>query len=85
MNAVDFQVRQGNRTIAGPDSSVVNSVWIAQGWRDRLQAAVRASGSSFTGPLASPAEPWHYDYRPAEYASLAAPGSRRLLTGEQSP
>jgi hypothetical protein len=64
MNAVDFQIRQGNRTIAAPDSSTVGSVWISQGWRDRLQAAVHAAGARFNGPLASPDEPWHYDYRP---------------------
>jgi hypothetical protein len=64
MNAVDFQVRHGNQTIAGPDSGVVGSVWIAQGWRDRLLAAVRNSGARFEGPLANPVEPWHYDYRP---------------------
>lgn len=64
MSAVDFQVRQGGRTVAGPDSSQVASVWIANGWRDRLRAAVKAAGDRFVGPLASPVEPWHYDYRP---------------------
>ena len=64
MSAVDFQICQGSRDIAGPDSSVVESVWIAQGWRDRLQAAVHAASTRFKGPLAIPAEPWHYDYQP---------------------
>ncbi len=64
MGAVDFQVRQGSRTVAGPDSSTVTSVWIAQGWRDRLQVAVHAADAHFNGPLSNPAEPWHYDYRP---------------------
>lgn len=64
MSAVDFQVRQGDRTVAGPDSAQVASVWIAKGWRDRLLAAVKAAGDRFAGPLASPVEPWHYDYRP---------------------
>ena len=64
MSAVDFQVRQGNRTIAGPDSTTVSSVWTAQGWRDRLATAVRSAGGRFRGPLINPAEPWHYDYMP---------------------
>ncbi|MEO8306532.1 MAG: hypothetical protein ABI616_00655 [Pseudomonadota bacterium] len=63
MNAVDFQVQRGRRIIAGPDSTMVETMWIAGGWRDRLHAAVVAS-SHFTGPLANPAEPWHYDYQP---------------------
>lgn len=62
MNAVDFQVQKGNRIVAGPDSTTVEAVWIAQGWRDRLHAAVMASGTGFKGPLTSPLEPWHYVY-----------------------
>ena len=68
MSAVDFQVRQGSRTIAGPDSSQVATIWIAQGWRDRLKAAVTAASTKFIGPLVSPAEPWHYDYQPDDLA-----------------
>jgi hypothetical protein len=64
MSAVDFQVRQGSRTIAGPDSSQVGTIWIGRGWRDRLKAAVTAASTKFIGPLVSPAEPWHYDYQP---------------------
>jgi hypothetical protein len=62
MNAVDFQVQKGDSIIAGPDSTTVDSVWIAQGWRDRLHAAVIASGARFKGPLTNPVEPWHYVY-----------------------
>ncbi len=62
MNAVDFQVQRDNSIVAGPDSTTVDSVWIAQGWRDRLHAAVIASGTRFTGPLTTPVEPWHYVY-----------------------
>ena len=62
MNAVDFQVQRGDSIVAGPDSTTVDSVWIAQGWRDRLHAAVIASGTGFKGPLTSPVEPWHYVY-----------------------
>ena len=65
MSAVDFQVKRGSRLIAGPDSSHVGAVWIAQGWRDRLHTAVTAASTHFIGPLVSPAEPWHYDYQPA--------------------
>jgi hypothetical protein len=40
----------------------VDSVWIAKGWRDRLHTAVVSVSNRFAGPLASPAEPWHYNY-----------------------
>jgi hypothetical protein len=62
MGAVDFQVRRGNSIVAGADSAKVETVWIAQGWRDKLLQAVTAAGARFKGPLASPVEPWHYDY-----------------------
>ena len=39
--------------------------WLADGWRDKLSAAVIASGAEFVGPLEKPDEPWHYSYRGA--------------------
>jgi hypothetical protein len=66
MQAVDFQVRQGDRTIAGPNSAQVASVWEKQGWGRRLARAVHATSDRFAGPLATPDEPWHYEYRPVE-------------------
>jgi|GEM_PF-713472 hypothetical protein len=64
MGAVDFHVRQGEQTVAAPDTRQVASVWDAQGWRERLRDAVRSASPRFHGPLPVPDEPWHYDYRP---------------------
>jgi hypothetical protein len=59
--AFDFQVMRGGELIAGPSSP---SEWDSAGWTAKLQEAVRAASTKFSGPLASPREPWHYDYRP---------------------
>ncbi|MET0625028.1 MAG: hypothetical protein ABW250_18930 [Pyrinomonadaceae bacterium] len=59
--AFDFQVMRGGQLIAGPSSP---SGWDSAGWTAKLQEAVRAASTKFSGPLASPREPWHYDYRP---------------------
>jgi hypothetical protein len=59
--AFDFQVMRGGQLIAGPSSP---SAWDSAGWTAKLQEAVRAASAKFSGPLASPREPWHYDYRP---------------------
>jgi len=64
MRAVDFQVRQGGRVIAGPGIATMEAQWDAAGWPARLEAAVRSAGRQFVGPLASPREPWHYTYSP---------------------
>ena len=66
MQAVDFQVRRGDRTIAGPSTAHVAPIWEGQGWARRLAHAVRTTSNRFTGPLATPNEPWHYEYQPAE-------------------
>ena len=67
MQAVDFQVKRGERTIAGPSYADVVPVWEGQGWAQRLARAVRAASDRFDGPLATPNEPWHYEYQPAEH------------------
>ncbi len=64
MRAVDFQVEREGRTVAGPDSRTVDSVWQNQGWARKLETAVHAATDKFVGPLASPREPWHYTYTP---------------------
>lgn len=64
MHAVDFQVRQGSLTVAGPSTAQVQSVWLGQGWRDRLETAIHRASDRFRGPLQNPDEPWHYDYHP---------------------
>jgi hypothetical protein len=62
MQAVDFQVKKGDRTVAGPSYADVKPVWEAQGWAERLRRAVRTTGDRFQGPLKTPNEPWHYEY-----------------------
>jgi hypothetical protein len=59
--AFDFQVMRGGQLVAVPSSP---SAWDSAGWTAKLQEAVRAASTKFSGPLASPREPWHYDYSP---------------------
>lgn len=62
--AIDFQVHQGDRVIAGADTGDIDPVWIGQGWGRKLERAVRAASTKFVGPLAMPHEPWHFEYQP---------------------
>ena len=62
--AIDFQVNQGGRVVAGPEIAKIASTWEAQGWSAKLSAAVSAASDKFVGPLKMPNEPWHYEYRP---------------------
>ena len=64
MRAVDFQVHQGGRVIAGPSTHTIDADWSAGGWAAKLDAAVRAAGNRFVGPQASPPAPWHYTFVP---------------------
>ncbi|MCB1419817.1 MAG: hypothetical protein KDJ74_12805 [Notoacmeibacter sp.] len=64
-SAIDFQVAQEGRVIAPADTSKIDSLWKKDGWDEKLKESISAAGPSFTGPLTSPSEPWHYDYRPA--------------------
>jgi hypothetical protein len=66
MRAIDFHVQKGGQVVAGPTAATVASDWDAAGWTAQLQAAVRAGGAQFTGPLQVPREPWHYTYVPQE-------------------
>ena len=59
--AFDFQVMRGGALVAGPSSP---SAWDAAGWTAKLQESVGRASTKFSGPLESPREPWHYDYRP---------------------
>lgn len=65
MRAIDFHIKQGDRTVAGPRSASIAADWDGAGWAKKLAAAVRAGSRHFTGPLANPREPWHYTYTPA--------------------
>jgi hypothetical protein len=64
LRALDFQVYAGGHVVAGPDTSTVASVWKAQGWAQKLAAAIADSSDRFSGPLAVPNEPWHFEYVP---------------------
>jgi hypothetical protein len=65
--AYDFQIRDTNgNTIAGADTSTIDSIWERKGWTKKLSAAVHAASNKFVGPLTIPREPWHYEYRPAD-------------------
>jgi hypothetical protein len=68
MRDVDFQVHQDGRVAAGPNTATIARDWDAGGWAAKLDAAVRAASIRFTGPLASPREPWHYTYTPTAAA-----------------
>lgn len=62
MRAIDFQVESSGRIVAGTESAAIATEWIAAGWKARLQAAIVAANVGFHGPLATPDEPWHYDF-----------------------
>jgi len=64
MRAIDFQVHQGGRVVAGPSTATIATDWAASGWAAKLAAAVRAASDRFVGPQASPPAPWHYTYVP---------------------
>jgi hypothetical protein len=72
MQAIDFQVRAGDRIVAGTDPSTVNETWETSGWKAKLQSAVNEANAGFVGPLKDPNEPWHYDFRPAPGVELVA-------------
>lgn len=63
MRAVDFQIMSDGHIVAGADTHNIERDWIQAGWRDKLAAAVIASGAQFIGPLEEPDEPWHYTYQ----------------------
>jgi hypothetical protein len=71
MQAIDFQVMAGNRLVAGTDMSAVAEAWETTGWKAKLQSAINEANAGFVGPLKSPNEPWHYDFRPGANAELS--------------
>jgi hypothetical protein len=64
MQAVDFQVKAGERIVAGPEVASIDESWEATRWKLNLQAAVESADVGFRGPLQDPYEPWHYDFQP---------------------
>jgi hypothetical protein len=67
-SAIDFQVMKDGKIHAGASEKQVESLWTAEGWTVKLKASIDAAGPSFSGPLANPDEPWHYDYVPKKPA-----------------
>lgn len=63
--AIDFQILKDGKLVAEADSRQIEHVWRAQGWDEKLNASITAAGPSFSGPLKSPDEPWHYNYDPS--------------------
>ena len=61
--AFDFQIQQGSALIAGTDTASIGR-WDQAGWTQKLNDAVTSASARFSGPLRSPREPWHYEYRP---------------------
>jgi hypothetical protein len=68
MRAIDFQVHQAGRVVAGPSTATIATDWAAAGWAAKLDAAVRSASDKFVGPQASPPAPWHYTYVPEAVA-----------------
>jgi hypothetical protein len=66
--ALDFQIRKGERIVAGTEMASVSDDWDAAGWTLKLQRAVERSALPFRGPLLTPREPWHYEYAPERAA-----------------
>ena len=64
MHAVDFQVREAGRIVAGPRVGDIATALDGAGWTDRLRESVEAADAGFVGPLRKPYEPWHNDFRP---------------------
>ncbi len=64
LRAFDFAVLRRGRVVAGTSSATIDSVWRRGGWAERLRAAVSEAGGDLTGPMETPPEPWHYEYRP---------------------
>src|SRR5665213_305483 len=63
--AFDFQIEHSGRVVAGTEAAAARQRWDGPGWTQKLHQAMSTAGPHFTGPLASPYEPWHYAYNPA--------------------
>lgn len=62
--AFDFQIKRGDRIVAGADTSTSTTNWDRKGWTRKLHFAVNSASGKFSGPLQKPDEPWHYEYNP---------------------
>lgn len=71
LRAIDFQVMQAGRIVAGTSVASVAQAWERPGWHEKLRRAIQAAGAEFAGPLRTPNEPWHYDYVPGPQVARA--------------
>jgi hypothetical protein len=62
--AFDFQIKRGDRIVAGADTATSMKNWDRKGWTRKLHFAVNSASGKFSGPLRMPDEPWHYEYSP---------------------
>ncbi|MBK8457720.1 MAG: hypothetical protein IPL47_11935 [Phyllobacteriaceae bacterium] len=83
--AIDFQVMNDGKIIAGADSKQVETVWRSQHWDERLLASIIAASAAFFGPLKSPDEPWHFDYDPSRNAADRAHPKPAQPSGSAPP
>jgi hypothetical protein len=60
--AFDFQVLRGDKVVASTNIDYVKASWDRQGWTARLKDVIESTSDRFVGPLATPYEPWHYEY-----------------------
>jgi hypothetical protein len=63
-HAIDFVIFKDGKEVAGPSTAQIKSIWIGQGFGNKLNQAVRGTVNSFNQEhLKIPFEPWHYDMR----------------------
>jgi hypothetical protein len=70
LRAIDFAVHKQGRIVAPTTLASVQSIWHGQGWSRKLQHAT--AGTGFIGPLQTPDEPWHYEYRPPNLSASSS-------------
>jgi hypothetical protein len=69
LRAIDFAIFKDGKLIAPTNLKASESVWVREGWSDRLKQATL--NTRFEGPLQVPHEPWHYEYDPAKKIQVA--------------
>lgn len=69
LRAIDFAIFKDGKLIAPTNLKASESIWVREGWSDRLKQATL--NSSFEGPLQVPHEPWHYEYDPTKRVQVA--------------
>jgi len=62
LRAIDFQITNAGRIVAGTSVASVTQTWEKPGWHNKLRRAIETAGADFVGPLRAPNEPWHYTY-----------------------